>query len=233
MLKRLYLLIILVPVVVSCLQKSTYRMSGPLNVDFELDGVDFGEDSVYFESAVSAGNILYFANKVEGGNFGGFALSIAKNRTDEYGPYSVYDSDAAYGSDGFLLFRNTPSLMPEHHIIFMQPDYGTCSPVLCMVHNTTLVAKTILEGENKFERDDWLKLTATGYAGDTVTGTAEIYLADYREKDSLITTWTAFDLQKLGNIEYIDFSLSSSKPDGVVPEYFCMDNFYANIDISY
>ena len=74
-------------------------------------------------------------------------------------------------------------------------------------------------------------LTATGYLDGKETGKAEIYLADFRDsKDSVVTSWTPFALNKLGNIEYIDFELTSSKTE--VPQYFCLDNFYANITLT-
>lgn len=48
----------------------------------------------------------------------------------------------------------------------------------------------------------------------------------------IMSEWTRFDLSELGNIEYITFSLSfSDKSQTEIPEYFCMDNFAANVHI--
>ena len=48
----------------------------------------------------------------------------------------------------------------------------------------------------------------------------------------IMNEWTRFDLSELGNIEYITFSLSfSDKSQTEIPEYFCMDNFVANVHI--
>lgn len=213
---------------VSCL-KSSYSSSYPLYADFEYENIPFDNDSICRKQTM-AGNVV-FLNKTTETGFGGLALSHAKNiHFEDCIPHSVYDTVAANRSDVFMLFHANPGLMPEHHIYFNAASMGTCLPVGCMVHNTTAVAKAIKEGDSKFERGDWLKLKATGYLNGNATGSAEIMLADFSEKDSLITTWTFFDLQKVGNFEYLDFELSSSKEN--IPQYFCMDNFCATISIS-
>ena len=47
----------------------------------------------------------------------------------------------------------------------------------------------------------------------------------------IVTKWTFFDLEKLGDVDFIDFEMSSSKEG--VPGYFCLDDLMARIDISY
>ena len=43
--------------------------------------------------------------------------------------------------------------------------------------------------------------------------------------------WTPFDLTKLGQVDEVEFSLSSTK-DGI-PTLFCMDNMVAVVTIAY
>ena len=85
----------------------------------------------------------------------------------------------------------------------------------------------------KFEKDDWFKLTITGYdADDKVTGTKEYYLADLRDpaKAYIINDWRYVDLSGLGTVAKIGFALSSSDTGAYgmnTPAYFCFDDFGA------
>lgn len=80
---------------------------------------------------------------------------------------------------------------------------------------------------------DWFKLTATGFLnGIPSKKTAEIYLADYRfpdnTQDYIVRDWRWFDLLPLGNIDSVQFSLSSSDTGQFgmnTPAYFALDNF--------
>ncbi len=84
----------------------------------------------------------------------------------------------------------------------------------------------------KFAKDDWFKLTITGYDADgEVTGTKDFYLADLREdKAYIINDWRYVDLSGLGKVKKLGFALSSSDNGdwGMnTPAYFCFDNFGA------
>ncbi|WP_321436762.1 DUF4465 domain-containing protein [uncultured Bacteroides sp.] len=92
-----------------------------------------------------------------------------------------------------------------------------------------LAMKNGFNGAKKFVAGNWFKLTATGLdeKGNT-TGTAEIYLADYRDgKNIMLNKWTWFDLSALGKVAEVKFSMSSTDNDPVwgmnTPAYFCMD----------
>ena len=216
---------------VSCLD-SSYTASYPLGVTFEVgDEMEFTKDSIYYEKMLLVGNNIYFQNLYDSstGEFGGCILSRAHNlHTDDCTPYSVYDTSAYAGSETFMLFYDNPETMPEHHIYFAVAASGSCTPTGCFIQNTTETVGSVRE---TYGDGDWLLLTATGYLDGKETGKAEIYLADFRDsKDSVVTSWTPFALNKLGNIEYIDFELTSSKTE--VPQYFCLDNFYANITLT-
>ncbi len=92
------------------------------------------------------------------------------------------------------------------------------------VNNTTYAALDILYGSGfskKFggesgDDPDWFKLTVTGYEADGYpSGSASIYLADYRFEDNtqnyILSDWTWMSLTNLGDyVETLHFSLSSS-----------------------
>jgi len=86
---------------------------------------------------------------------------------------------------------------------------------------------------------DWFKLTIKGYFQNTlIADSVEFYLADYRftnnNLDYIVDTWQWVDLQSLGNVDSLIFSLSSSDVGmyGMnTPAFFCIDNF-TSLDVS-
>lgn len=79
---------------------------------------------------------------------------------------------------------------------------------------------------------DWFKLSITGYrSGSVITDTVHFYLADYRfsndSLDYILKGWQMVDLTSLGNVDSLEFWLSSSDVGtwGMnTPAYFCIDN---------
>jgi len=98
------------------------------------------------------------------------------------------------------------------------------------VNNTVAVAKAVNE---KFEPGNKLVLKAKGYLDGTETATAEIMLAERTtSKDSIVSTWTEFDLSKLGSIDKVDFEILI--PEGMdIPAMVCIDNVVANVSLTY
>jgi hypothetical protein len=107
------------------------------------------------------------------------------------------------------------------------------------VTNSTYVYNTIAPGypveypARKFHNGDWFKLTIYGYSGGVLKAdSASVYLADFLFPDStmnyVLNTWQWVDLLPLGNVDSLQFALSSTD-NGVygmnTPAYFCMDNF--------
>lgn len=85
---------------------------------------------------------------------------------------------------------------------------------------------------------DWFKLTVYGYfQGQLKADSVSFYLADFRfpnsADDYIVKDWRWVDLSPLGNVDSLEFSLSSSDNDpqwGMnTPAYFCMDNLTALI----
>jgi hypothetical protein len=88
---------------------------------------------------------------------------------------------------------------------------------------------------------DWFKVTVHGYAaGVQKADSVEFYLADYRSPDStqdyIVKDWRQVNLQRLGMVDSLTFSLSSSDNDpqyGMnTPAYFCLDQLAVNIPIN-
>lgn len=83
---------------------------------------------------------------------------------------------------------------------------------------------------------DWFKLTIYGYLNGTKkTDSVDFYLADFRfsddSKDYILKTWEWVDLLPLGNVDSIEFKLTSSDVGqwGMnTPAFFCLDNFTTN-----
>ena len=112
------------------------------------------------------------------------------------------------------------------------------------ITNTTYAALSIRDGDGgsgpgkKFggvsgNDPDFFKLTITGLgAGDTILGSVDFYLADFRfannAQDYIVNTWTEVDLAPLGAAtRKIQFALSSSDNGAFgmnTPAYFAIDN---------
>ncbi|GEM_PF-2480310 len=80
-----------------------------------------------------------------------------------------------------------------------------------------------------FHQDDWFLLTIKGLDGETVTGTIDFYLADYRTEGNwkFAKNWQWVDLSSLGEIDGLQFELSSTKHNNYgmsTSAYFCIDN---------
>ena len=135
------------------------------------------------------------------------------------------------GSATYAVFKYDKSAgnMPEHDMAFLNHQYGTCTMQEAYVNNTYAVVDYV---KNNFVDGDRLVLKATGYLNGSQTGQAEMVLADYSEKkDSLVVNWAKFDLQKLGNVQFVEFELAGTKDD--MPTSVCIDDVVAKIALQY
>lgn len=163
-------------------------------------------------------------------------------------PCSVYGKSVGTPNT-FFYFRQTQT-MPEHDMAFAASNVGTCTPAGVMVCNSAPTVRKI-RGENVSEdvfnlNGDYI-LTATGYLNGQKTGSATFLLAgkgkskvpateENPQRDSIVTSWSPFDLSKLGQIDYIDFDLSfSNSEDERLLDYtdVCLDNFTASIHLKF
>lgn len=249
--KRIVFLSILALSLSSCFKDSYYE--GTFNPIATFDYNDMvsavGEDSVYFGPSFRGTDFMGMINLQENDELpfgGGFALSMKRDSVDmvayaaatekrEVSPFAVYQKKD--GSDnGFAVFyqNEDASKMPEQHMVFLSYLYGTCTLSQCYIANSSNVVANVLDPASDFyfERDggDYLKLTVTGYNDSKETGKAEYYLVDFRpDADSIALGWKKLDLSKLGDIDYVNFSLESSKVG--LPKYFCIDNIVTSVHI--
>ena len=238
--KKIAFFVLAVLFAVSCSIDGGYNQSYEIVTTFDYyDYKDtFGEDSLYFDNVGKKGilwNDLVFTHQVsEDGTFqGGFILSYLNPAGTDKKIKDQVVSNYRVTGDQFRDFDNIyavfqenqdPSAMSEKDIKFLMNEYGTCLVRHCWINNT----ETVYDAAKNFENGDKLVLTATGYLGGVVTGTAEINLA---LPDTTIYTWTKFNLEKLGTVDAIDFDVYSSRSD--VPAMFCLDELNARVDITY
>lgn len=236
--KRIMILFVSLIALASCMMDTTTQQSYTLVATFEYS-VDFGEDSLYFDTKYGQGigwDDLAFLHKLDEDRTeftGGFLLSQLKSTEDTAldSTWRVVQGRGYGSSETYLVYHSNQdkSMMPEHDALFITKDYGTCAPSGCYVNNTALVASKV---RSTFEIGDRLVLKAVGYVGEKKTGETEILLADYSaQQDSVMTAWTPFELNKLGTVETIDFELISTRPE--VPLYVCIDNFVASVALEY
>ncbi len=245
MIKRILIFMVALAVAVSCFKDSVYTESYTLDASFEYEAVYgwdykevFGDDSLYYDIEYSklgfAWNSLAFYHKVEVADFkGGFMLSyLAKPKDGKTegldNKFRVNDKSGFSGSKTYTVFSQTDD-MPESDIVFSMKQYGTCIMSFCFVNNTVEVTDSI---KANFQLGDKMTLKAVGYLDDVETGSAEFTLAEYTaQKDSIVSTWTQFDLSKLGSVDKVKLEVTSTREN--VPTNVCIDDVVSKISVSY
>jgi len=167
----------------------------------------------YTSSSLSFGGGFTYINKTDTTTLN-YTNNSAITGTGKNSATYMTVNPSAYSTDKFHFAGNT-----SHAIKGMYVTNSTYA---------YLAMKKGFNGAKKFVTGDWFKLTATGLdeKGST-TGTAEIYLADYRDgKSIMINKWTWFNLSALGTAATVQFSMTSTDNGqwGMnTPAYFCMD----------
>ena len=244
--KRIFLIITTSLLVMSCLNDYTMTESGTVGISFEFPynyAEMFGTDSLYYvqqENASLVVNVLGFNNVIEKDSkefVGGFIFSymaVPESGTEglENNLYRANNKLRKGEKNTFAVYSQHPdqSKNPERDIVFIYPDNGTCTITSCYVNNTVAVADAVQEN---FVDGDRLLLKARGWKKDVETGTAEITLADWStQKDSLVSSWTKFDLSALGAIDRVDLEIIA--PEGKdIPKAVCIDDVSMQISLTY
>ena len=247
MIKKLLLFFVVAAMAVSCLGDGGYTESRTIIATFEFN-MDYnevcGSDSLYVDQQYRVGigwDYLIFFQKVNEatGNFeGGLILSHLKypasGVVEGLANNKYRANDKAQTKDNtYIVFEQTDN-MPDNDMGFnfvkSATASGTCTMGACLVNNTVATAQAVVE---KFAIGDRMTLKATGYLDGVKTDSAEIMLAErLSDKDSVVYTWTAFDLSKLGSVDKVDFELNI--PAGMdIPATVCIDNVVASISTQY
>jgi hypothetical protein len=216
---------------------------GQQTVDFEE--LTFPEGQNYWngsdESGMFQSQLVTFSNAFnsEWGSWSGFAYSKeTDNATAGWSnQYSAYPGSGKASSQYAVWNQNGT-------ITFEEPVQVESISIT----NTTYTALSMRDGdqfakqfgsplnaagqEDGTNGEDWLLLTISGWDSDNeLTGTVEFYLADFRFEDNLedyiIDTWVDINLEELGYIQKLSFSLSSTDNGewGMnTPNYFALDD---------
>ena len=209
-------------------------------------GIDMG-DGVDYDATISykSGSSMFpMSTSVSYGygNLSGFVLSQATDTEamSANAPYSSIKGSGADGSAKYAVCVIDPS--KELPTVAVAGEYDDARVISgCYIAPTADLPYYLENGRgfmdrNPYAEGDWLAVVATGYdAAGNATGTATIYLADYRDAskaDKWLKDWAWFDLTSLGAVKKISFGLSAS--DNHVRSYnkqvltttsFCIDNF--------
>ena len=113
------------------------------------------------------------------------------------------------------------------------------------ISNTTYAALSMKKGDafakkfggNSGNDSDWFKVTINAYQnGNMKTEKVDFYLADFRfqnnVQDYIVKDWTFVNLQSLGSLDSLKFTLSSDTSQfGMnTPAFFCVDHIITNAD---
>lgn len=245
--KRIVALIIFTASLASCLGGAVYSDAYTSYATFEYNNYQdiFGSDSLYVEATYNKEgfawmNYLAFGHKLnsESAEFeGGFllsCLSVPESENTEHLDNNLYRANQIYTApkrNTYVVFSKTES-MPKKHFWFNYQQgeiKGTCAPQFVLVNNSVEVIRSLQEG---FKDGDVMILKATGYLGDKSTGEAQVRLAEFTSaKDSIVTSWTLFKLDALGQVDEIKFDFVM--PEGCqIPKVVCMDDFTASLSFS-
>jgi hypothetical protein len=196
-------------------------------------GVPSDPNPIAYSNSFSSGSLMSFANQFSSGwddNYGGysytswegFAYSNCTNNT--VGGFSrqfdVATGAAHSGSNFAVAFPGwtTPSTVT----LVSATTLGTTQLAL-----TSYAYYSLRDGDAfaaPMINGDWFKVTVTGKNTGAVTGSFDVYLADYRDGKTILSdTWVQADLSALGVVDSVEFSVSASDGGAQWPAYFAMD----------
>ena len=234
--------------VASCLGYPGYEVKYTAVATFDYDDTGFMNDitkpdSLYYDTNYKIGftwDCLAFFHKIDSQTMdftGGFLASCLKTPAsyDVKGAHDQYRANAkGYTAtpNKYVVFRHSYD-MPEKHLMFTEESDERTLAVCTMSHmyvtNSVAMEQTV---RSTFEDGDKVVLKATGYNGTQETGSAQISLAEYTpEKDSVITSWTKFDLSALGSVDNVKFEIMV-QTNKYVPTTVCMDEIVTHISIT-
>lgn len=180
------------------------------------------------ESGGFTSNNVFFANNYDTtwGSWDGFSYSN-KTDTEISGWDSQFNAITGEGVNGSSIYAvgyfSTYTMTPLIVTFPMEQEVTGA-----YFTNTNYAYYSMLNGDDfakKFEEGDWFKITITGKDTDeNVTGSVDVFLAEGTE---IVNDWVWSDLSMLGNVKYLELTLSSSDTGNFgmnTPAYFCMDN---------
>lgn len=145
--------------------------------------------------------------------------------------YSVITGSGALNSKQFAIAYDSASFICPAN------TYGNFSLKSLMLTNSTYTYLALKNGSDfnhAFSstgdggKGDWFKVTVKGYKANVLTGSIDVFLADFRGgKKILFKTWQKVDVSALGQVDLVTFTFDSNdKTSGWlnIPAYVCIDN---------
>ncbi|MBI3235131.1 MAG: DUF4465 domain-containing protein [Bacteroidetes bacterium] len=214
----------------------------------DFENINLGANSYWngsdYSKGFSSGNAK-FNNSYDsafGGSWSGWAVSNMKDTTSVgyTNQYSVsngkgYNASSNYAVAYYSAYTRNPTI-----VLTGAAAGKTVSG--CWINNSTYAYLDMVNGtpgvSKKFggatgNDPDFLKLSVSAFKGGMeVLKKVDLMLADFtsadNSKDYILKNWTWLDLSVLGNIDSLQFSMTSSDTGAFginTPTYFCMDNF--------
>ncbi|MBN1113693.1 MAG: DUF4465 domain-containing protein, partial [Bacteroidales bacterium] len=190
---------------------------------------------------------FFFQNYYSSMSWSGFAYSNKTDNTVESlpGQYTAYAGSGAENSSNYGVcyvigtfsrvdITDAGDGVPVSGFYVTNNNYAYYS-----MKNGDVVAKKF--GGESGNDPDWFKLTVKGVDKQGhYTGDVEFYLADFRSDnnsdDYIVDSWKWVDLTSLGNVDKLEFRLSSSDNGSCgmnTPAYFCLDNLNGNAPVDH
>lgn len=206
-----------------------------LTATFEDLGLDPSPPGEFLDPPTSGGSFVSggvtFLND---GSFGGFSASTTSDTTTP-GFTNQYSNVTGAGAAGSSAFGIASAFSPVE-LAFTTPQ----TVLTAEFTNTTYATLSMLNGDafaKQFggptgDDEDFFLLTIEGLDGTGgTTGAVEFYLADYRFADNaldyIVDEWTTVDLDVLGPVNGLRFSLTGSDVGAFglnTPAYFAIDD---------
>lgn len=203
-----------------------------------FDDLNLGSESFYngrdLKGGFESGNFRFLNDySADWGSWSGFAASTTTDvETASYSnQYSAITGGGVVGTPGYAVVYPVPvaTVMLKDTLISGLYVTNSTYAYLSMKNGDAFSKK--FGGETGDDKD-WFILTIEGFdSEDKSTGKVEVYLADFSYSnnayDYILDYWKWVNLEKLGFVSKLQFSLRSSD-NGVwgmnTPAYFCIDN---------
>jgi hypothetical protein len=175
------------------------------------------------------------------GSWSGFAVSEKTDVTTAgyANQYSAITGKGVAGTPGYAVGYPAPASTVAFKDTVVSGVYVTNSTYAYLsMKNGDAYSKKF--GGESGNDEDYLILTIEGFNSDNIsTGKVEFFLADYTYSDNtndyILDSWKWVNLNKLGRISKLQFSLRSSDNEAWgmnTPAYFCIDNLNHEIPTS-
>lgn len=201
------------------------------NLDLGTQGYYNGSDG---NGGFTSGNFRFLTEyNADWASWSGFAASTQNDPTTPgwENQYSAITGTGVAGTPGYAVAYPSPVSTILFNDTIVSGLYVTNSTyAYWSMKNGDAFAKKF--GGESGTDDDYFILTIEGFnLANQSTGKVEFFLADFTysisSNDYILDTWKWVDLQKLGRISKLEFSLRSSDNSyGYMntPGYFCIDN---------